>query len=78
MFDCGDGRAEIARDGGQRRQIKIDADRGEDGQQPEQGDQFDAPDSRNFGTGKRIAGGGNHARGMGLPVCRCKAERLVF
>ena len=34
---------EFARDGGQRRHVQVDGDGGEDRQQPEQGNQFDAP-----------------------------------
>jgi hypothetical protein len=40
MFDGGDGGMEIPRDGGQRRQVHVDADGDENGQHPEQRDQL--------------------------------------
>ena len=42
MFDGGDGDMEFTRDGGQRRQVHVDGDGGEDRQHPEQGDQLEA------------------------------------
>ena len=68
LLDHRNGRVEIGRDGRQRRQVEVDADRREDGEHPEQGDQFDP-----LRTGEGIAGGGGHDRGMGRLVPRRKA-----
>ena len=78
MLDLGDGGAELPRDGGQRRQIHVDADGDEDRQQPEQGDQLDPPSSRKIGAGEGITGGGgmgHRTRGMGPMPKRRKPLR---
>ena len=55
--------APVGRDGGQGRQIKIDADGGENRQHPEQDDQFQTPEASDLGAGRGIHDG--HDRGMG-------------
>ena len=70
MLDGRNRLVEFPRDGGQRGQVKIDADGNKDRQHPEQGDQLDP-----LGAGEGIAGGGNHRRGMGPAGKGCKALR---
>src|SRR5262249_19502131 len=63
MFHRRDGGFEFRGDGGQSRQIEIDADGGEDGQHPEQRDQLEALYAGDFGAGWGFGNG--HEWGMG-------------
>ena len=70
MFDGGDGGMEFARDGGQRRQIHVDGDGGEDRQRPEQEDQFEAA-RRGQGNGR----GSRHESLRAAPVLLASRRR---
>ena len=62
------------RDGGQGRQVQVDGDGGEDGQQPEQGDQLEAPERREVSAAGDRKRTWRHAdRGMG----RRSARRIL-